>query len=243
MFGKRRRRIDQRNQKTNSKVRKILFTKELDANRLKEYLAGNLEFEICPTLRIQIHPQEKFIAKINQTTDKFIVSSQNSVKAIEGLKMDGEFYVVGKNTAQKLADSGFKVAHFENYASELADYILKNFQAESWNFFCGNNRRETLFEKLIPNGHILNEIICYDSLPLNYMIDSNSFDAFAFFSPLAVKTFFSNHSISENSVIFSIGNTTNEEIKKHTDNQIITAEIPLLEKVIEKINEHYDTEK
>jgi len=244
MSGERRRRINQRNQIPNSEVRKILFTKELDKTRLKEDLAGNLDFEICPAMRIEIYQQEEFVHKINQNIHKFIVSSQNSVKAIADLELEGEFYVVGKNTAQKLVESGFKVVHFENYASELAEYILKNEKPQSWNFFCGNNRRETLFEKLIPNGHSLNEIICYDSVPMNYMIDSKSFDGFAFFSPLAVKTYFSNNnSVPENSVIFSIGNTTTEEIKKHTKNNIITAEIPLLERVVEKINKYYDTEK
>lgn len=241
MSDKRCRRIDQRNQKTNSKLRKILFTKELDVNQLKKSLAENLDFEILPALRIEIYSKEKFTPKINPNTHKFIVSSQNSVKAIEDLKLDGEFYVVGKNTAGKLEESGFKVIHFENYASELAEYILKNEEPQSWNFFCGNHRRETLFEKLVPNGHSLNEIICYDSIPNPSEIDSNHFDGFAFFSPLAVKTFFSNNTIPVNSVIFSIGNTTTEEIKKHTKNRIKTAEIPLLEKVVKKINEYYIT--
>lgn len=220
-------------------MRKILFTKELDANQLKKSLAENLDFEISSALRIEIYPKEKFTPKINPNTHKFIVSSQNSVKAIEGLKLEGEFYVVGKNTAGKLKESGFKVIHFENYASELAEYILKNEKPQSWNFLCGNNRRETLFERLIPNGHLLNEIICYDSIPNSFQIDSNRFEGFAFFSPLAVKTYFSNNSVPENSVIFSIGNTTTEEIKKHTKNKIITAETPLLEKVVKKINEYY----
>lgn len=239
MFGKRSRKTDSGNQKTNSEVRKILFTKELDVNRLKEDLVRNLDFEICPALKIEVYSQKEFAHKINPNTRKFIVSSQNSVKAISGLKLNGEFFVVGKNTAKHLSDNGFNVIHFENYASDLADYILKNYTSQNWNFFCGNNRRETLFEKLTPNGHSLNEIICYDSIPMNYMIDSELFVGFVFFSPLAVKTYFSNNSVSENSVIFSIGNTTTEEIKKYTKNNIITAGIPLLEKVVEKVNEYY----
>ncbi len=224
-------------------MKKILFTKEINRDWLNENLDPNIEFEICPALKIEVYPQKEFVHKINQNTHKFIISSQNSVKAIEDLKLDGEFYVVGENTARKLTEVGFKVVHVENYASELAEYILKNEKPQIWNFFCGNNRRETLFEKLTPSGHYLNEIICYDSIPMNYMIDSDSFDGFVFFSPLAVKTYFSNNSVPENSVIFSIGNTTTEEIKKYIKNDIITAEIPLLEKVVEKINKHYDTEK
>jgi len=222
-------------------VKKILFTKELDTEWLKENLAGNLDFEIHPVLKIDIYPAEKFIHKINQDSNKFIVSSQNAGKAISDLKLNGKFYAVGKNTAEELQDSGFEVVHFEHYAADLAKFILENQKPQTWNFFCGNNRRETLFEKLIPNGHFLNEIICYDSAPMNDKIDPELYDSFAFFSPLAVKTYFSNNSVPENSVIFSIGNTTTEEIKKHTKNKIITAEIPLLEKVVSKINEYYIT--
>lgn len=224
-------------------MRKILFTKELSTDRLKDILPENLDFEILPALKIDIYPKEKFLSKINSDTHNFLISSQNAVKAISELNLEGDFYVVGEKTAKALKASGFEVVHFENYAEDLAEFILKNTKPQSWNFFCGNHRRETLFEKLSPKGHLLNEIICYDSIPNPSRIDSTHFDGFAFFSPLAVKTFFSNNTIPENSVIFSIGNTTNEEIKKHTNNDIITAEIPLLEKVIEKINEHYDTEK
>ena len=220
-------------------MKKILFTKELDPKQLREILAEGLDFGIYPALKIEIYPKERFQSKINYETYKFLISSQNSVKAISELELEGDFYVVGEKTAKKLKASGFEVVHFENYAMDLADYILKNSKSENWNFFCGNNRRETLFEKLPPKGHVLNEIICYDSIPNPNQIDINSYDGFAFFSPLAVKTFFSENTIPENSIIISIGKTTNEEIKKHTKNRIITAEIPLLEKVVEKINEHY----
>jgi len=224
-------------------VKKVLFTKELDSSQLKKTLAKNLDFTVYPALKIEIYPKERFQSKIDYNTHKFLISSQNSVKAISELKLEGDFFVVGEKTAKKLKELDFKVAHFENYARDLANYILKNSEPENWNFFCGNNRRETLFERLTPKGHVLNEILCYDSIPNPIQIETNTYDGFAFFSPLAVKTFFSENSIPESSVIFSIGETTNEEIKKHTNNNIITAEIPLLEKVIEKINRYYDTEK
>lgn len=222
---------------------KILFTKELDKSWLCQNLAPKIVFEICPALRIAVYPQEKFTHKINTDTNKFIVSSQNAVEAISGLNLKGEFFAVGKNTAGKLAEQGFNVVHSEDYASDLAEYIMENHKPRTWNFFCGNNRRETLFEKLIPSGHIINEIVCYESVPADDMGNPESFDAFAFFSPLAVRIFFSKHSVPENSVIFSIGNTTTEQIKHYTKNKIITAENPFVEKVVSKINEYYDTKE
>lgn len=224
-------------------MRKILFTKELDENWVRQNLHLNLQFEICPFLKIDHYPQEKLATKINFDSSKFIVTSQNSIHAISGLKLDGEFFVVGKSTAQKLTEKKFKVVHFENHALELANYILRNYQPQTWNFFCGNNRRDALFEALLPNGHLVTEIICYESCPVDHKIDLHTFHGIAFFSPLAVKTFFSTNSVVENTTIFSIGKTTTDEIRNHTKNKIITAEIPQREKVIEQINKYYDTEK
>lgn len=224
-------------------MKKILFTKELNKNWLKKNLTSKLDFEIYSALKIEIYPQEKFIKKIDLNSSKFIISSQNAVKAIYGLEINGKFLAIGKNTARQLKEIGSDIVHCEDYAIDLANYIVDNYEPQTWNFFCGNNRRKTLFEQLSPNGHTLNEIICYDSIPMNLIIDSDLFDAFVFFSPLAVKTFFSNNSVPENSVIFSIGKTTTEEIKNYTKNTLITANVPLQERVIEKINTYYDTKK
>lgn len=224
-------------------MKKILFTKELEKNWLNQNLTNKIHYEICPLLDIEIYQPSDFVGKIDPNSSKFIVSSQNSAKAIANLKLEGEFFVVGQNTAKKLSEDGKKIKHFENYAFDLGNYILRNYEPQSWNFFCGNNRRETLFELLRTNGHTVNEIICYASTPQKKKVPTSEFDAVVFFSPLAVKTYFSISQSKQDVHFFSIGETTTSEIIKHTNHKIITSEIPTKEKLIKKINEYYDSEK
>ena len=224
-------------------MKKILFTKELDTNWLNQNLTKDLRYEIIPLLDIEIYSKEDFVGKIDANSSKYIVSSQNTAKAISEMNLEGEFFVVGQNTAKKLSEDGKKIMHFENYAFDLGNYILQNYEAQSWNFFCGNNRRETIVELLSTNGHTVNEIICYVSTPKKKRVPTSEFDAVVFFSPLAVKTYFSSPQTQQDVLYFSIGDTTYSEILKYTNHKIITSAIPTKEKLIEKINEYYDSEK
>lgn len=224
-------------------MKKVLFTKGIDTIWLRENLTENLGFEIVPFLEIKSLSSEHFISKIDPNSNRFIISSQNAVKAISNLNLEGEFFVVGQNTAKKLTKNNSKVVHFKHYASELGQYIVQNYEPQIWNFFCGNTRRDTLFEILIPNGHQINEMICYESTPKDLIIETGNFDALVFFSPLAVKTFFSKNQPTEKSIIFSIGNTTTAALKNYTNNQIINSDIPTKEDLINKINQYYDSEK
>lgn len=218
---------------------KILFTKDISKEWIQERLHSSLDFSIRPALKIELIPAEKFQNKINPTFKNYLISSQNSVKAIQDLDLEGEFYVVGKRTAEELAKANFKIAHVENYAIDLAAHILENLEPQEWNFFCGNNRRDELVEILGNEHHRLNEIICYNSYPQDLKLKSEAYTGFAFFSPLSVRTYFENHTIPKNAVVFSIGNTTSGELIKHTQNELITANIPDLEHLLHTINDYY----
>jgi uroporphyrinogen-III synthase len=218
---------------------KILFTKDLPKDWIQERIHPSLDFSVRPTLKIEIIPSEKFENRILKEVDQYLISSQNAVKAIQNLKFDGEFYVVGKKTADQLVQNGFKVKHAENYAIDLAANILENLEPQIWNFFCGNNRRDELVEILGNENHKLNEIICYNSQPQELKIKAEAYCGFVFCSPLSVHTFFQSYQLPSKAVAFSIGNTTTGELIKHTNNEIITANIPDLDHLLQTINEYY----
>jgi uroporphyrinogen-III synthase len=218
---------------------KILFTKDIPQEWIQEKLMPNLDFSIRPLLKIEIIPTEKFENRILSEVPKFLISSQNSVRAISKLNVEGEFYVVGNKTADQLKNLGFQVKHVENYAIDLAAYILDNEKPQVWNFFCGNNRRDELVEILGNENHKLNEIICYNSTPQELKIRPEVYSAFVFFSPLSVRTFFQTYQLPKNAVVFSIGNTTTGELIKHTPNEIITANTPDLDHLLQTINAFY----
>lgn len=220
-------------------MKKILFTKEISSEFLKQNLSQNIKFDVVNFLEIKVNSEEKIIPLLQESIDNYLLTSSNSVKAIKNLDLKGNFYVVGQKTAEKLIQNNFKVEVVKNYASELAEYILENDSPKNWIFFCGNNRRDELFIKLIPTGHSIHEIQCYESQPISHNIEENKFDGIVFFSPLGVKSYLENNPILPETTIFTIGKTTSDEVKIHTKNKIITAEIPTLESVVETINKYY----
>lgn len=220
-------------------MKKILFTKEISSDFLKQNLSQNIDFDIFNFLEIEIHPEQKIIQFLDKSIDNYLITSQNSVEAIKNLKLRGNFYVVGQKTAEKLIQNNFKVEVAKNYASELAEFILENDSPKNWIFLCGNNRRDELLEKLVPKGHIIKEIQCYDSIPVEHELNGKLYDGIAFFSPLGVKSYLENNTILPETTIFTIGKTTSQEVKIYTKNEIINADIPTLEGAVETINKYY----
>ncbi len=221
-------------------MRKILFTKEISSEFLRQNLSQEIDFDVISFLEIKVHPEEKIVTLLNNSISNYLITSKNSIQAIKNLDLKGNFYVVGQKTAEKLIQNNFNVKVVRNYASDLAEFILENETPKDWIFFCGNNRRDELFEKLIPNGHSIHEIQCYESKLVSHDLDGKNYDGIAFFSPLGVKSYLEKNTISPETVIFTIGKTTLEEVRIHTNNKIINAEIPTLESVLETINTYYD---
>lgn len=224
-------------------MRNILFTKEISSDFLRQNLSQEIDFDVLNFLEIKINSEEKIIPFLDNSIPNYLITSQNSVKAIKNLDLKGNFYVVGQKTAEQLIQNNFKVEVVKNYASELAEFILENNSAKNWIFFCGNNRRDELFEKLIPNGHFIQEIQCYESNPVPHDLKEKNYDGIAFFSPLGVKSYLEKNKILSETIIFSIGKTTSEEVKIYTNNKIIDAETPTIESVLETINNYYYVEK
>lgn len=220
-------------------MKNILFTKEISSEFLKQNLSQNINFDVVNFLEIKVNSEEKIVPLLDESIENYLITSQNSVEAIKKLNLKGNFYVVGQKTAKKLIQNNFKVEIAKNYASELAEFILKNDSSKNWIFFCGNNRRDELFEKLVPKDHSIQEIQCYESHPISHNLEENKFDGIVFFSPLGVKSYLENNQILPETTIFTIGKTTSDEVKIHTKNKIISAEIPTLESVVETINKYY----
>lgn len=216
-------------------IQSVLFTKKIDHKWLTDQLGSNILIDCCPTLRFDYTNEGEIKNKINRNCKQFIITSQNSVKAIKNLKIDGDFYVVGKKTASMLRKLNFNVVLETDYAKDLAPKLLKIESDKNWNFFCGNSRRDLLVDELVKNGNSVNEIITYQSIPVFYKVEQ-SYDAYVFFSPLSFQTFVKNNSVPVNSTIFTVGiTTTSEVVKKYPNHNIITADIPLVDVVVNNI--------
>lgn len=217
--------------------KRILFTRSVDQQWINDQLGGQHTVHTQPALSFNYTPQNEILARLPITEECFIVTSQNTAKAIEGLPMKGQFFVVGQKTAKVLQEQGRTIAQVTDYARDLAPLLI-SYPPQTWFFLCGSSRRDLLVDQLKLNQHQVVEIITYHSIA-NELKQEEIYDFYAFFSPLSFQSFLIHNQLGERAIIFSIGDTTTEEIKKHyPKNCIFTAKTPLLEEVVNDIKKY-----
>jgi uroporphyrinogen-III synthase len=210
----------------------ILSTKTLSSEQRQAFL--DADFDILEQDFIEIENNNFELKNINQN---LIFSSQNAVLSLieqqdwEKFKTKNTF-CVGIKTKELLEQNGFKVDVYMDYASELAEIITLIYKNESFTFFSGNLRKETL-PKALKNAKIqFNEIEVYQTKLAPFKISKEEkFDGILFFSPSGVESYLKDNKI-KTETCFCIGETTASALEKITKN-IIIAENPTLEDVIE----------
>ena len=219
-----------------SKQIQILSTKILSKVQKQELVNAN--FNVI---------EADFIATQNQSFeikdifDNLIFTSQNAAQSVllhpkcEELKTKNVF-CVGIKTKALLEENGFNVIVYVDYASDLAEIITLIYSNESYTFFSGNLRKETLPKALKEAKIKFNEIQVYETTLTPQKIKT-TVDGILFFSPSAVESYLKDNKIKAE-ICFCIGNTTAESLEKITKN-IIVADQPSVENVIEDVIEEY----
>lgn len=215
---------------------RILSTKKLTPDQ-KRHLFG-AGFHVVEQNFISIVPL-KF--EIEHVPENVIFTSTNAVRLVVNhskndiLKTKNTF-CVGEKTAAFVKKNGFKVVETAHYGANLAEKIAANHQDENFMFFCGEKRRPELPDFLRKNNISLTEVHIYDTKPLPKKTDA-FFDGVLFFSPSAVRSYFSLNELYE-ATAFCIGKTTASEAGKYTE-KIITATKPTVENVIVQVVKHF----
>ncbi len=216
----------------------ILSTKTLSDEQRQAFIDN--DFDILEQDFIEIENNNFELKNINQN---LIFSSQNAVLSLieqqgwEVLKTKNSF-CVGIKTKELLEQNGFKVDVYMDYASELAEIITLIYNKESFTFFSGNLRKETLPKALKEAKINFNEIEVYQTKLAPFKISSaEKFDGILFFSPSGVESYLKDNKI-KNETCFCIGETTASTLNKMTKN-IIIAENPTIEDVIESCIKKY----
>ncbi|KIQ23188.1 uroporphyrinogen III synthase [Flavobacterium sp. MEB061] len=214
----------------------ILSTKKLSGEQKQALISANFEVTDSDFIQTQNKPFE-----LKDLNDNLIFTSQNAVHSVlsdpksEQLKNKNVF-CVGLKTKILLSESGFNVVAYTGYASDLAEIITLIYGRESYTFFSGNLRRETLPQALKEADVKFNEIQVYDT-SLNPQKVKTAVDAILFFSPSGVESYLKENTIKKETC-FCIGETTSEALHKITKN-IIIADQPTVEDVIEDVIEEY----
>ncbi|MGA8855312.1 MAG: uroporphyrinogen-III synthase [Christiangramia sp.] len=206
----------------------VLSTKKLALNQ-KELLLnsgiGLVEYDAISIKFIGFDLKEKLI-------ENAIFTSKNAVKAISSKDVEIEnCFCVGEKTSALLEEKGYSISERAENAKELAQKIIQDHSGKEFHFFCGNKRREELPELLREKDIQFSETTVYKT-GLNPNKFESDFDGILFFSPSAVQSFTKKNII--NTIAFCIGETTANEVKKHSENVIIASK-PKIENVIAKV--------
>lgn len=214
----------------------ILSTKILSPLQKQELTKVGIEVIEADFIKTENKPFE-----LKNLNESLIFTSQNAVHSVlsnpksEELKSKN-VYCVGLKTKILLSDNGFNVVAYTGYASDLAEIITLIYRNESYTFFSGNLRRDTLPNALKEAEIKFNEIQVYDT-SLQPQKIKTSVDAILFFSPSGVESYLKDNTIKKE-ICFCIGDTTAEALLKVTKN-IIIADQPTVEDVIEDVINEY----
>jgi uroporphyrinogen-III synthase len=228
--------FSERFKKTKMSKINIISTKILSNLQKQELVNANFEVTEADFIATK---KQKF--ELNEINDNLIFTSQNAAQSVlenadcEELKSKNVF-CVGLKTKILLSESGFNVVAYTGYASDLAEIITLIYANESYTFFSGNLRRETLPVALKEAGVKFNEIQVYETSLTPQKIKTKA-DAILFFSPSGVESYLKENTIKKE-ICFCIGETTAEALGKTTKN-IIIADQPSVEDVIEDVIEEY----
>ncbi len=216
----------------------IFSTKHLSITQTST-LKSNIGITMSDFITIQYNRLKPVVVK--NTIENIAITSQSAVESLLNSFDKSELnftniYCVGRRTKRLIERNIGKVAHVENSAEKLANYLVKNLKTKEITFFCGNKRRDELPNILSKNNILVNEVECYKTILTPNNIDTK-YKGILFFSPTGIESYLLENSANEE-VIFCIGETTAAEAKKYFKN-IIIAKLPTSESLLKSVNEYF----
>ncbi|CAM4054827.1 uroporphyrinogen-III synthase [Flavobacterium weaverense] len=214
----------------------ILSTRTLLKDQKEALVNANFNVVEVDFIKTQSNP-----FKLNEINENLIFTSQNAVQSFlldpkaEALKSKNVF-CVGLKTKIMLSESGYNVVAYTGYAEDLAEIITLIYASESYTFFSGNLRRETLPKALKEAKIKFNEIQVYETTLTPQKIKT-PVEAILFFSPSGIESYLKENKI-KNETCFCIGTTTSSALEGITKNVIVATQ-PTIEDVIEEVIAEY----
>ncbi len=225
----------------------ILSTRAINETLIQQALQQNIKIDVLSFIETEVIDSIEVYEEIENAlleSSVVIFTSMNAVAAvaqhIDEYKPDWSIYCIG-NTTQKLIKEYFGeelIVATADGATELASIIVEDNVADEVIFFCGDKRRDELPSILNEHSIEVNEIEVYQTNMIHHTIEKN-YDGILFFSPSAVESFFSTNNLNEKTILFAIGKTTANEIKKYSRNKIIIGDEPGKTHLVEKVIEYF----
>lgn len=205
----------------------ILFTKNIDSSYISEKLGSDLRVDCIEVIKTKSLSVNRFDLK----NHSLIFTSSNGVKSFFENRFQpnedftaknyNKIYCVGEKTKREIRKNGFGTFKVLKNAETLSQFITENCAHEQFIHFCGNLALDVLDKKLPLQNISYKKVTVYETEALNPVIHEK-YHAIVFFSPSGVRSFAKNNSL-ENAILFSIGETTSKEVRKHTKSEIFTS--------------------
>jgi uroporphyrinogen-III synthase len=224
----------------------ILSTKKLKPNQ-RDLLLGQgftlVDYNAIETDFIDFEMPEKIENAIFTSQNGVSAFIKQSIKTPFRSKKDGiRVFCVGQKTKALLEENGLKVKETANYGADLAQIITKDYQNESFHFFCGAQRRDEIPNTLNASKVEFIEVKTYKTT-LKLRKFDQEWDGILFFSPSGVESYFVENKMereavsqqvqNDSPVLICIGETTADAARKYSDH-IVIANTTLVESVIAK---------
>ncbi len=228
------------NELQNSALKTQIFsTKKLTNVQLQRF---NTSIRVDSEDFIKISPNRISPFALKKQIKNVIFTSKNAVEGLltnvsaEELNFE-KIYCVGRKTRRFIQKKIGKVAHFENTAADLANYLLEYIEGTEATHFCGNLSLNDLPETLGEAHITVNSIETYKTKLSGQQMD-DAVEGVLFFSPSGIESYLQNN--KPNKIAYCIGETTAKEARKNFDD-VKVAKIPDVESVIHLVNENYKT--
>ena len=246
-------------------ITRILSTRPLAAALLEQAAGSGMLIDTLPFIATEPIVDATLRHQIRDLSRQPLVAIFTSMNAVEavarqlGLSVDGltgagsetgslqttahainwQIFCIGYATRQLVHEyfGEDRIAGTAASAAALADIIIGQHRKEVF-FFCGDQRREELPEKLQQQNIRVNEWEVYTTVHTPHQVDP-VYDGIVFFSPSAVHSFFSVNSIADSTLLFAIGQTTADTIRTYTANRTICSQSPEKEALIRQVIHHY----
>jgi uroporphyrinogen-III synthase len=200
------------------------------------------------TVEIKSAAIEQRINELAHQKITAVFTSMRAVEAVEkfipGTKTSWKIFCTG-NTTKKMVNKIFgeqNICAVADNAEQLAEKIVENSFIKNVVFFCGDQRRNELPVKLKNNGITVEELVVYKTVGTPQIL-VKQYDGILFFSPSAVKSFFSKNSITAKTQVFAIGTTTANSAKSFTQQPVIISNKPGKENLVTLAIEHFSKSK
>jgi uroporphyrinogen-III synthase len=225
---------------------KILFTKNIDPSVLSKELGDDIEvncIEVIKTIPIKVTPFDLKNHSLIFTSANGVISFfKNSFKPDESFtaRNYNKIYCVGEKTKKELRKHGFGTFKVLRNAEMLSRFIIAHCQHEEFLHFCGNLAIDVLDKDLPLQNIKYKKITVYTTEEIKPLIPEK-YHAVVFFSPSGVRSFAEQNSLEE-MILFSIGETTSNELRKYTQKKIFTSEgnslISILDLIRREVKNH-----